>query len=64
MGEKKEQIKYILIRVLYIIIVPIIIYDFILIAQTMINPYKTPNVFGIKTFNIVSRKYGTYYKHK
>ena len=54
MKEIKENIKFVIIKILYIIIIPIIIYDLILIAQTIINPYKTPNFFGIKTFNIVS----------
>ena len=54
MKEVKEKAKYIIIKVLYIIIIPIIIYDLILIAQSIINPYKPPIFFGIKTFNIVS----------
>ena len=54
MREAKENIKFIIIKILYIIIIPIILYDVILIAQTVINPYKTPNFFGIKTFNIIS----------
>lgn len=44
----------ILIYILYIIIIPIIIYDMFLIAQTIINPNKTPDFFGYKTFYIVT----------
>ena len=54
MKEVKENVKYIIIKILYIIIIPIVIYDMILIAQSIINPYRTPSFFGIKTFNIVS----------
>ena len=46
--------KSVLIKLLYIIIIPIIIYDLILIIQSLINPNVTPSVFGIKTFSIVS----------
>jgi len=42
------------IYILYIIIIPIIIYDMFLIAQTIINPNKTPDFFGYKTFYIVT----------
>ncbi len=57
MGEKNADIRFVknlLITLLYIIIIPIIIYDIFLIVQTIINPDKTPDVFGIKTFSIVS----------
>lgn len=47
-------IKNLLIYLLYIIIIPIIIYDLFLIVQTIIRPGVTPDFFGIKTFSIVS----------
>lgn len=43
-----------LIYLLYLIIIPIIIYDMFLIIQTIIKPESTPNVFGFKTFTVVS----------
>lgn len=58
-GVKKEQldmraIKAIIINILYIIIIPIIVYDLILIVQAERNPEVTPSAFGIKTFTIIS----------
>lgn len=47
-------IMSVLIYMLYIIIIPIIIYDMFLVAQTIINPNKTPDFFGYKTFCIVT----------
>lgn len=46
--------KNVLIYLLYIIIIPIIIYDMFLIIQTLIKPGVTPNFFGYKTFSIIS----------
>ncbi|MBR0426979.1 MAG: signal peptidase I [Clostridia bacterium] len=57
MLEKHGDIKFavnLLIYMLYIIIIPIILYDMFLIIQTIINPNSTPNFFGYKTFSIVS----------
>ena len=46
--------KSILIKILYVIIIPIIMYDMILITQTIIKPGDTPTFLGIKTFTIIS----------
>ncbi len=51
---KHNFLKYILIRLLYIILIPIIIYNLIIVVQTIIKPNSVPNVFGIKTFDIIS----------
>lgn len=48
-------IKSLLIKLLYIVIIPIILYDVILIIQSIAKPDSIPSVFGIKTFTIVSR---------
>lgn len=40
--------------VIYILIIPIIIYNISLIVFSIINKNETPNFFGIKTFVIVS----------
>ena len=45
--------------ILYIILIPIIIFKFTLIIKSFINPNQTPDFFGYKSFVIVSRKYGT-----
>ena len=49
-----QFIKYIIVRLLYIILIPIIIYNLVIVAQTIFIPDQVPNVFGIKTFDIVS----------
>ena len=57
MAEKPTFLRFIknlLIYLLYIIIIPIIIYDVFLIVQTIIKPEDTPDFFGIKTFSIIS----------
>ncbi len=53
-NTKFEFIKSLIIKILYIVIVPVIIYDLFLIIQTIINPDVTPNIFGVKTFSIIS----------
>ena len=45
--------------IIYIILIPIIIYNFTLIVKSFIRPNKTPDFFGYKNFIIVSRKYET-----
>ena len=52
--QKKTILKSIIVKLIYILLVPIIIWDIIILFQTMKNPYETPNVFGIKTFCIIS----------
>ncbi len=57
MLERHGDLKFavnIIIHLLYIIIIPIIIYDVFLIIQTIIKPESTPNVLGYKTFTVVS----------
>lgn len=52
--QKKNLIKSIFIKLIYILILPIILWDLSIIVQTIQNPNKTPSVFGIKTFCIIS----------
>lgn len=40
--------------IIYIILIPIIIFNFILIIKSFINPKETPDFFGYKSFVIVS----------
>ena len=47
-------LKTALMLLLYIIIIPIMLYDMFLIVQSVINPGVTPNLFGYKTFTIIS----------
>lgn len=51
---KTSFFKSIIIKILYVIIVPIILYDLLIILQSLVNPDAIPNIFGIKTFDIVS----------
>lgn len=55
---KEAQRIYLLTKIvnilLYIIIIPVIIFNFTLIAKSFINPNKTPDFFGYKNFIIVS----------
>lgn len=55
--EKKRMsiILKIVSIILYIIIIPIIIYNLTLMIKSFINPNKTPDFFGYKSFIIVSR---------
>ena len=52
--RKKRLLKTILIKLIYILILPIILWDLAIIIQTIQNPQETPSVFGIKTFCIIS----------
>lgn len=52
--DSRNHILTIIIYILYMIIVPFIIYDVIFIIKTILNPNKTPDIMGIKTFSIVS----------
>lgn len=40
--------------IIYIIFLPMLVYNIILIAQAIANPDKTPNFFGIKNYIIIS----------
>ncbi|MCI8636678.1 MAG: hypothetical protein HFJ36_02275 [Clostridia bacterium] len=61
--QKENKRIYIIGKViniiLYIILIPIIIFNFTLIIKSFINPNQTPDFFGYKSFVIVSRKHGT-----
>ena len=49
-----KTIKNILVKLIYILLLPIILWDLIIIVQTIQKPNETPSVFGIKTFCIIS----------
>lgn len=34
--------------------IPLVLYDLLIIFQSLINPNTVPNIFGIKTFDIIS----------
>lgn len=53
--EKNDKIKKILSLAVYMVLIPLLVYNISLIAQSIINPNKTPSFFGIKTYVIVSR---------
>ena len=52
--HKKKIIKSILVKLIYILALPIIIWNLSMIIQTIQNPYETPSMFGIKIFCIIS----------
>ena len=52
--EKKNRCKKRIITLVYILVIPILIYNMSLIIQAVINPSKTPSLFGIKTYVIIS----------
>lgn len=57
MQKEKQRIHAILrviSAILYIILIPIIIFNFILIIKSFIEPNEIPDFFGYKTFVIVS----------
>lgn len=52
--KRKNQIRKIRTTLVYIFLLPLLIYNVSLIFQAVTNPSKTPSVFGIKTYVIVS----------
>lgn len=54
MKEKKEKNKKIKRIIIYIIIIPLLLYNAIILFQVFANGSTTPNVFGYKTFVIIS----------
>ena len=52
--QKRKLIRRILVKVIYILLLPIILWELIIVIKTIKNPNETPDVFGIKTFTIIS----------
>ena len=52
--EKINKRKKIIITIVYIILIPLLIYNVTLIVKSLIQPNKTPDFFGYKTYVIVS----------
>ncbi len=48
------NIKNIIVKLIYVLLIPIIIWDLLIMVQTIRNPNEVPSVNGIKTFCIVS----------
>ena len=53
-SQKRKLIGKILVKVIYILLLPIILWELIIVIKTIKNPNETPDVFGIKTFTIIS----------
>lgn len=53
-SQKNKLIRKILVKVIYILLLPIILWELIIVIKTIKNPNETPDVFGIKTFTIIS----------
>lgn len=49
-----KVIKSILVKLIYILALPIIVWNLSMTIQMILNPYETPSMFGIKIFCIVS----------
>ncbi len=54
-GKRMHLIKKIISILLYIIIIPVIIINFVILVKSYIEPNAIPSFFGIKTFVIVSK---------
>lgn len=52
--KRVELSKKTFITIVYVILIPVIFYNIMLIVQAATNPKETPCVFGIKTFVIIS----------
>ncbi|MBR1802457.1 MAG: signal peptidase I [Clostridia bacterium] len=52
--ERTVKIKNFMIVLIYILLVPLLIYNVTLIVQAIVNPNETPSMFGIKTYVIIS----------
>ena len=52
--SREKKIKVTVRTIAYIFLVPLLIYNISLIAQSIINPKKTPNFMGVKTYVIIS----------
>ncbi len=52
--EKNSRRKKIVVTIIYIILVPLLLYNITLIFKSLINPNKTPDFFGYKTYVIIS----------
>lgn len=53
-NQRIHTIGKIISVIIYIILIPIIIFNLTLIIKSFINPNKTPDIFGYKSFVIVS----------
>lgn len=53
--QKRElTIKNVINIIIYIIILPLLVYNILVIVQAVINPNKTPSFLGIKSYVIIS----------
>lgn len=56
--QKEKKVIHILSKIIstiiYIIIIPVIIFNFTLIIKSFLNPDETPDFFGYKSFVIIS----------
>lgn len=53
-NQRIHTIGKVISVILYLILIPMIIFNFTLIIKSFINPNKTPDFFGYKSFVIVS----------
>lgn len=53
-NNRKNKIKKVLTIIVYILLIPLLIYNLSLIFQAVLKPNETPSFLGIKTYVIVS----------
>ena len=51
---KNKAIQSVFLKILYVLMIPLVLYDLLIIFQSLIHPNTVPNIFGIKTFDIIS----------
>ena len=51
--DKTTKVRNKIVILVYILLVPILLYNFYLIAQQILTPGKTPSFFGYKTYVII-----------
>lgn len=52
--RRKEKRRKVITTFVYVIIIPLIVYNISLIIQSVIKPNKIPSFFGVKNFVIIS----------
>lgn len=52
--KRQAKLKSLINEIIYIVLLPVLIYNIFIIGQAILNPNKTPNFLGIKTYIIVS----------
>lgn len=57
--QKSKNRKKTVTNIIYSVLIVFFIINIVFVIQNILNSNKVPNLFGYKTFSIVTRKYGT-----